>query len=501
MMNDSINRRLKQAMQAQQADKLDDAFDHYQYVLDVEPNNPDACHGMGLLYAQRRQFHKALPWLQKAVNAAPDIPGFHNNLANTYKALGKPSEAQKHYLEALKLKSPYPEVLNNLGRLFYQQGQIRKAVEYLQKAVREDPDAVDAHYNLANCFAQTDRLMEATTHYQQVLKLRPDHLGALHNLGITLTALKNFKEAQPLLEQVVNREPNNLDALFHLGIIEATHQNMDKAIQLYQQVIALDPNHAHAHHNLATVFLHKKNPEEALKHYQKAYKLNPLNKTAYHMIQALEGKTSEEGAPSEYVRALFDQYAYNYDEHVKQQLDYNVPSQLRQALLPQVQKMVEPWRVLDLGCGTGLCAPYFRDIAVKLFGVDLSPNMIEVAHAQGGYDSLIIKDILSFLNDTSEDFQLILAADVLVYFADLSSFFELCHRRLTPPGLLAFSIETTTDKPYELRSTGRYAHQLDYVKTLGQQHGFTVLTCEQVMLRKQEDEPVHGAIVIMQQSE
>ena len=495
-----VTSKLEKAMQAQQANHLDEARDLYQQVLDSEPHNPDACHGMGLLCAQQKQFQKALPWFEQAVQHAPNSPGFHNNLGNTYKALGQLEQAQKHYQEALKLKSPYPEALNNLGRLFYQQGQLRKAVEYLQKAVREDPNAVDAHYNLANCFAQTDRLLEAATHYRHVLKLRDDHLGALHNLGITLTALKNFKDAQPLLAKVVEREPDNLDALFHLGIIEASIQNLDRAIELYERVLALKPSHADTHHNLATVYLHKKEKAQALEHYKKAYELNPMNKTAFHMIQALEGKTSPEGAPHEYVRALFDQYAYSYDQHVKHQLEYNVPALMRQALVPQVQVMVEPWRVLDLGCGTGLCAPYFRDVAEKLVGVDLSPNMIEVAQQQGGYDSLHVCDLFSFLEHNQEAFQLILAADVLVYLAELAPFFEGCQKNLKAPGLLAFSIETTqASRPFELRSTGRYAHQLDYVIQLGKHYGFDLVTHEEVALRKQDDEPVPGAIVVMQQ--
>lgn len=34
-------------------------------------------------------------------------------------------------------------------------------------------------------------------------------------------------------------------------------------------------------------------------------------------------------------------------------------------------------RILDLGCGTGLCGAWFTDYAKDLVGVDISPNMIE----------------------------------------------------------------------------------------------------------------------------
>ena len=42
------------------------------------------------------------------------------------------------------------------------------------------------------------------------------------------------------------------------------------------------------------------------------------------------------------------------------------------------------WRgdVLDIGCGTGLCGPLLRPIAVSLCGVDLSAGMIEKARPE-----------------------------------------------------------------------------------------------------------------------
>src|SRR5262249_26831693 len=147
--------------------------------------------------------------------------------------------------------------------------------------------------------------------------------------------------------------------------------------------LALDPNHGNSHHNLATVYLHLNEREKALAHYQEALKLQPQNMTVRHMVDALLGKTQEQGPPLEYTRALFDQYAYSYDTHVKEHLKYHVPQLLREAIAPYVTTSASPWEVLDIGCGTGLCAPLFADIAGKLYGVDISANMVEVARARG----------------------------------------------------------------------------------------------------------------------
>ena len=393
-----------------------------------------------------------------------------------------------------------------MGTLLYRLGKFEEAASHFQKSLRMNPHSVDTHYNLANCYIQLDRLLDSVAHYQEVLKATPNHLGALHNLGITLCALKRFNEALPLLTQVSEKEPSNLDALFHLGVIYSSLAQAQDAINCYERVLAIDPHYANAHHNLATVYLHLNEREKALKHYQQAFTLQPYNKTAQHMIDALSGKTHLEGAPLEYTQALFDQYAYSYDSHVKAHLKYHVPQLLRDAVAPFVTTVKEPWTVLDLGCGTGLCAPLFSDVAGKLIGVDVSPNMIEVARQRGGYYKLYVMDALSFLSRHQSEYNLIISADVFVYFGSLAEIFQACHRALKSQGLFCFSIEDLTaeeinaspDYPdYQLRKTGRYAHASTYVHTLSESSGFKIENNQRNIIRYQEDAPVEGNIYVL----
>ncbi|HET9843924.1 MAG TPA: methyltransferase domain-containing protein, partial [Gammaproteobacteria bacterium] len=208
----------------------------------------------------------------------------------------------------------------------------------------------------------------------------------------------------------------------------------------------------------------------------------------------------QQGAPLEYVRALFDQYAFNYDTHVKTMLNYQVPEKMRQAIAPFATKATKAWDVLDLGCGTGLCAPYFTDVAGKMVGVDISPNMIEVANQKGGYHKLHVEDALNFLAKTQYTYDLIIAADVFVYFAELHAILSAIGLKLVPQGFCIFSIEKCEDSegPFILRKTGRYAHSASYLQTLCAQLHLLVLFQEETILRKQEDQDVYGYIIIVQ---
>lgn len=500
-MDDSLKKDFEAALALQQKNELSTAIPLLQNLLAKAPHDGDILHALGMAFAQSHDFHQALNFLQQAVQYAPRVAEFHNNLANVYKGLRQIPLAQRHYQEALRLKSPYPQAHNNLGALLYKMGNFDEAIRHFQKAISMDPTSVDTHYNLANAYIHQDRFLDAKAHFEEVLKRRPEHLGAMHNLGITLCVLKHFQEAEPLLERVIEREPANTDALYHLGVISSALAKTENARDYFSKVITIDPNHATSHHNLATVYLHLNQRELALHHFQTALALEPNNQTAAHMVAAIEGKTLPEGAPPAFTRALFDQYAYSYDEHVKKQLDYQVPNHLRQAMAPYISSRTT-WNTLDLGCGSGLCAPLFADLATKITGVDLSPNMIEVAKQRGVYDALYCDDAVSFLSKQNPNsFDLIIAADVFVYFGDLQAVFAGCYRALVTGGFFCFSIETlqgSDNEDFKLMTTGRYAHRPSFVEKLLNLTQFTILQQTAATLRTQEEVPVLGHIFTVQ---
>lgn len=491
------------AFEKQQNGKIDEAVALFNQILEKFPNHADALHGLGIACAQKKQFNQAISYLKQAVQQAPSVPGFHNNLANAYKLSGQLNLAQVHYLEALRLKSPYSEANNNLGNVYYLQGLYSQAAEQFKKALRINPALWDAHFNLANCYLRQDLFLEAKPHFEEVLKYRPDHLGAINNLGIINCILKQFDKAIPLLETVMAREPSNVESLFHLGIAHASTNQLEKAKQNYIQVLTLNDKHGQAHHNLATLYLHLNDKENALKHYEKAYQLNPHNQTALHMKKALTGDTLKEGAPHEYTRALFDQYAYTYNQHMKEQLGYQVPQLLRALLNPFSAKKSTVWEVLDLGCGTGLCAPYFADIADKLYGVDLSPNMVDQAAKLGAYYKLAVSDICDYLAKTTQSFELIVAADVFVYFGDLEAVFKQCYQVMNSNAYFLFSIESleneiTPNQDYKLNQTGRYQHKPTYIKSLAEKIGFREIAHQTATIRQQETGGVMGELYLLQ---
>jgi len=200
-------------------------------------------------------------------------------------------------------------------------------------------------------------------------------------------------------------------------------------------------------------------------------------------------------APKAYVRELFDDYAENYDDHVMLQLrsaSANLVSEsLNQSLRcrPRV-----PTNGLDLGCGTGICGVLLANRVTRLTGVDLSPAMIGRAAERGVYDALYQGDLLPFLESRRRAWDLITAADVLVYLGDLERLIWAALGALRLGGVFIFTTESLVDEGFRLEPTGRYSHNPGTVARLALHAGFEVDAQIAASLRLQEDEPVAGHV-------
>ncbi len=203
-------------------------------------------------------------------------------------------------------------------------------------------------------------------------------------------------------------------------------------------------------------------------------------------------------ASGAYVRTLFDDYAERFDESLFDELDYTGPNQLHQLFLEHVQAAKGEMVVADLGCGTGACGPLFREMAGELVGVDLSPRMLAKALERDVYDQLHQAEILTFLQENGNRFDLLLAADVFVYFGDLEPVMKAAADALQPDGWTVFSVEHQETGDYRLDQTGRYKHAPAFIKTLAEKSDLVIRARKREITRLEAGEPVEASLWLLQ---
>ena len=206
------------------------------------------------------------------------------------------------------------------------------------------------------------------------------------------------------------------------------------------------------------------------------------------------------GMPEAYVQALFDQYAPRFESSLVDDLGYRGPALLFKAVLSVRSAARKPAffkRAIDLGCGTGLAAAAFAKEVDRFIGIDLSPRMIEKSRATGLYAELEVADMLQGLRgrpDGSAD--LVLAADAMVYVADIAPALIEAARVLAVGGLLAFTTETHGGEGVILGGGLRYAHAAEYVRSAVRAAGLALPLLEALSARNEDNVPVPGLVVV-----
>lgn len=268
------------------------------------------------------------------------------------------------------------------------------------------------------------------------------------------------------------------------------------ALDLLAEVVALASGFAAAWFALGDVRERLGDRDGATEAFEKARDADPRDAHGAAVRLARLGVLPPVAMPIGYVQSLFDGYAPKFETSLTGHLHYRGPQLLRDAL----QRAGAPEMcdaVLDLGCGTGLAGDVFRPLCERLVGVDLSGGMLAVARGKKIYDDLVEAEAVTYLRGAAEAaYDLVVAADVFIYFHELMQIGAPVARVLKPGGFLAFSVETHDGDGVILRDTLRYAHAEAHVREAVAGGGLELLVCERASTRTEKGIPVPGLVVV-----
>ncbi|MEL6342394.1 MAG: tetratricopeptide repeat protein [Myxococcota bacterium] len=477
------------------AGRAHDAIIAWARALAADPDQPRLWSQLGLAHDARGETDAALAAHQRAIQAAPDQGAFWYNLALTQQRGGDLAAAEASYRRALETLPDDPEVLNNLGNILQGRGDHGAAVGLYERALQHGPPSVELLYNLGACRRMLKNFTGAVSVLRHATERAPDHDSAWIQLGMALGSMGKPDEAVAAFRKALYANPRSLMGWINLGHTFKAMGREGDALVAYQTASRHTPEDGSDYLNAAVAFHNRGQRREAMEYYQKALELNPSDDAARHLLNALTGATPDT-APGQYISELFDDYAHRYDAHLEGELAYRLPVALRQLVDAHAPAQTFD-RVLDLGCGTGLMAVAFQDRVTSFIGVDLSEKMLTQARARGLYDEVVQDDVVRFLQQRKEDFDLILAADVLVYLGDLAPLMSAAAARLRPGGRLVISTEQTDDDRFLLRESGRFAHSRAYVKRLAEAAGLHVETQRSTRIRKDHRRWIEGDVHLL----
>ena len=321
----TLEEALQKAIETHQSGQTQEAERLYSFVLNAQPNHPDANHNMGVLLAGVGKVQAALPLFKAALSVNPNKGRFWLSYINALVKLGRLGDAKqvltqakskgfngqafkqldKHFSEpSTNLQDPPSYQLDSIIS-FYTQGHLQQALSDATKLLDEYPNSA-VLFNIAGAsHAALMQFSEAIRCFRQSLKIHPDNAGTYNNIGNALRGKEDLKAAVESYKQALKIKPDYAEAYYNMGGALTDSGNSEAAIESYKQSIKINPNYAEAYANMGIVLLEKGDPEAAINSSKKALKIKPNFAEAYNTLgNALNTIGDLEAAINSYNKAL-----------------------------------------------------------------------------------------------------------------------------------------------------------------------------------------------------
>jgi predicted TPR repeat methyltransferase len=455
------------------------------------PDNVTELTRHGLQRFQAGDLEGAARIFQARVGVEPDQPLAWNHLALALSGLGRHEEAAEALARSLQLEPRQPQTWTSLASSLLQLGRVAEAADACEGAIALDPAAAAAWQLKALALDARNDFAGAAEAFGRTLMLEGESAALCANLGAALLKAGRFADAAIVLDRAAA-----LDDALEAALQARAVANLALAA-LAGEPVALPMDDAAADRlaKTALLLLDAAGQRDAALRLAAAWvQRRPDNVEARHLRDAALEKPLER-QPPELVAQRFDEMAEDFDATLVERLGYDGPGELARLLAPHLAAE-RGLDVLDLGCGTGLCAAVLRPLARRLVGVDLSAGMLAKACDRGLYDALERADLVDALAGGEAVWDLIAAMDAFPYLGDLEGVFAAAAAALKPRGWFAFSTERVGGSGFALKGNGRFAHGSDYV--LGLAAGrFEVVADVAAMLRREAGRAVDGGYYLL----
>lgn len=451
----------------------------------------------GLASWRRQEMDGAVEAFQAALALDPNAPHSWRNLAGAHEGAGQTALARRCILTSLRYGPDDSRSWVMLANLSNREGDQDEAEAAFRRALDIDPTLGDAHLGLGLLLFAQHRHDDAVASLLSATSTGYANALGFATLAHALYLSGRFTDAAAAFEDASRRAPLDRGGRRRYARARAFEIMIDadpnRAMAVYADLAGEDAERTddvlRDGFSLLSAYGHREGAI-AVGHLRLARDADDV--VQRYLLDAVCGRTLP-CAPLDYLERYFDGFAATFDQRLVGKLRYGVPAELT-AMVARTGS--RPGEILDLGCGTGLAAEHLATLAGRLIGIDVSGRMLDEAAKRNRYAELVKADALAFLALHVDCFDLVFAADSLIYFGDLHPLYERVAQSLRPGGLFAFSVETSTGDDYRILPSGRFAHAAPYLKSLAGRD-FHIIDVRSSVIRMEAGRPVDGTLVVL----
>ena len=232
----NINNLLEKGIFLHKKNSLDEAKKIYKEIIEIEKENFQAMHLLGIIFFQQKDYDQGIQFIEKSLQINNKNYSALNNLGNIFLELKKYPEAIEKYKKALNLNKNYTAAIYNLGNVYKATSKYKIALEYYYKAIISDPKFFDAYYDYAELLERTGRTEDALICYSKLLELSPGYPYLLGSIARSKLSICEWKSLDEEIEKIKNNLFNKkIINAFDILLITDSLEHQTKAIKQYSE--------------------------------------------------------------------------------------------------------------------------------------------------------------------------------------------------------------------------------------------------------------------------
>ena len=319
----------KAAVALAQHNRLEEALDHAQWAVELDPEDDDSRIFLGQLYRIRRQtdeaeetlrddagepvspdaafllyqvymdgerFEAALGVARWLVEHEPD--GLRGRVAeaNVYQRMERPADAEQALRQALEQEPGNLRIYGALARMLRQRGDYEAEVALYDEVI----DLYPHHHSTLVALGEAQLALEdidgSIATFESIEQRYPDDLQSAVRLGYLLFEARRFEEAERRFEHVLAVNAEEHEVAFFLGVVHRRRGDGDGAIRAFESIPEKHRYFPEARAQIASVLERRGDYEQALAEIERANTVRPSRELDLYAA-TLRAKTGDlEGA-------------------------------------------------------------------------------------------------------------------------------------------------------------------------------------------------------------
>jgi predicted Zn-dependent protease len=260
--------QFEQGQKALQEGDLDAAEAAFRKVLAADPRSAGAYSNLGVIAMRRKEWNRALSFLQKAAKLAPSVSG----------------------------------IRLNSGLVQFRQGNYAEAIPSLSSVVQDQHDSPQARYLLGLCDLLTERYTDAVAALEPLWPQKENDFMYLYVLSIAADGATQKELNEKALTQLLNIGGDSPEFHLMLGKAYLNHQETQQAVEELERAASMDPNLPFVHLNLGIAYVRAGDNARGEEEFRRDISIEPDLPDPYQLLGEFYARAGKDDQAEKFFR-------------------------------------------------------------------------------------------------------------------------------------------------------------------------------------------------------